>query len=122
MKLETLSAWITFFASDDKFHDHGNWSVLAHSYDDNDSTLMFEKYSHRTPTPANPTKITQYIISNDRDKNQLFSNILFLSDHEFSLQRVIDGLESVALQDAGAALIGELKGIRFAVMTYSVEK
>ena len=56
MQLETLSDWIAFFASEDKIHDAAEWTVLAHSYDDHDSTLMFEKYSHRTPSPETPSK------------------------------------------------------------------
>ncbi|MEN9867901.1 MAG: hypothetical protein RL748_3491 [Pseudomonadota bacterium] len=122
MQLETLSDWIEFFTSEDKIHDAGEWSVVAHSYDDHDSTLMFENYSHRTPSPENPTKIKQFIIANDRNKNQLFSNMLFLADHEFSLKKIIDGLEHVELSEAGAALVGEVNGTRLALMTFSVEK
>lgn len=122
MQLEALSEWIEFFASEDKIHEAGEWSVVAHSYDDHDSTLMFEKYSHRTPSPENPTKIKQFIIANDRNQNQLFSNMLFLADHGFSLQKIIDGLEHIELQEAGAALVGELNGTRLALMTFSVEK
>ena len=122
MQLDTLSDWIQFFASEDKIHDLGDWTVLAHSYDDHDSTLMFEQYSHRTPTSDNPVKIKQFIIANDRNENQLFSNLLFLADHEFSLQRIISGLEHIELHEAGAALVGELNGTRLALMTFSVEK
>lgn len=122
MQLETLSDWIKFFASEDKIHDVGQWTVVAHSYDDHDSTLMFEKYSHRTPSPENPVKIKQFIIANDRNDNQIFSNLLFLADHQFSLSKIIDGLEHVDLHEAGTALAGELNGTRLALMTFSVEK
>ena len=122
MQLETLSDWITFFASEDKIHDSGEWTVLAHSYDDHDSTLMFEKYSHRTPSPENPIKIKQFIIANDHTKNQIFSNILFLADHDFSLHKITDGLEHLTLREEGAAVVGELPGTRLALMTFSVEK
>lgn len=83
---------------------------------------MFENYSHRTPSPENPTKIKQFIIANDRNKNQLFSNMLFLADHEFSLQKIINELDLVELSEAGAGLVGELNRTRLALMTFSVEK
>ncbi len=122
MQLESLSDWIVFFNSENKIHEFGHWSVIAHSHDDKHSTLLFEKYNHRNPSVDHPMEIDQYIIPNDRQSNKLFSNILFLADFEFSLEKIIYALMHVKLEKNGAAFTGLLNGAEIALMKFKVEE
>lgn len=119
MTLESLTDWITFFASEDKIFDYQNWTISVMPYSDTKATLLFEKFSHRTPSGENPVKILQFIISPAPQENKLWANMLFLAEQGFSLTRIITSLDAVLAHDNGEVLTGSVGSAKFTLMEYS---
>lgn len=119
MTLETLTDWIAFFASEDKIHDKQDWTISIHPYSDTKATLLFEKFSHRSPSRENPVKIIQFIITPAPQENKLWANMLFLAEYQFSLLQIITFFETVLTQDDGEILTGSIGSAKFTLMEYT---